>query len=142
MKVVHDGEKPPSEPLSPWPGLPQMSSPERAFEAVLDQIVGTIRISEQRPGVAAEPGDVGQELGSADHADAIRPSAVPHSTDIRRPRLDALLGAANRPFTPVNEASRRLFRPDRIFLAAPIGRTCICSRKFPTRKSRLGESPI
>ena len=139
---MHDGEKPPSEPLSPWPGLPQMSSPERAFEAVLDQIVGTIRISEQRPGVAAEPGDVGQELGSADHADAIRPSAVPHSTDIRRPRLDALDGAELRPLTLVNELRPGLFQVDRIFLAAPARRACICSRKFPTRKSRLGESPI
>ncbi len=119
-----------------------MSSPERALEAVLDQIVGTIRISEQRPGVAAEPGDVGQELGSADHADAIRPSAVPHSTDIRRPRLDALDGAEFRPLTLVNEPRPGLFQADRIFLAVPAGRACICSGKFPTRKSRLGESSI
>ncbi len=119
-----------------------MSSSERAFEAVLDQIVGTIRIAEQRPGVAAEPGDMGQELGSAHHADAIRPSAVPHSTDIRRPRLDARDGAANRPLTPVNETGPRLFQAEWIFFAAAPGRPCICCRKFPTRKSGLGESSI
>ncbi len=89
-----------------------MSSSERAFEAVLDQIVGAILIAEQRPGVAAEPGNMGQELGSADHADAVRPSAVPHSTDIRRPRLDARDGPARRPITLVNEPGGGLFQAE------------------------------
>jgi hypothetical protein len=89
-----------------------MSSSERAFETVLDQIVGTIRIAEQRPGVAAEPGDMRQELGSADHADAFRPSAVPHSTDIRRPRLDARDGVANHPVTSVNAPGPGLFQAE------------------------------
>jgi len=92
-----------------------MSSSERALEAVLHQIVGAIRIAEQRSGVSAEPWNVGQEIGAADHAAAIRPSAVPHSTDIRRPRLGTRDEPARRPVTLVNAWAAALFRAGRLF---------------------------
>ena len=117
-----------------------MSLAERTFEAVLDQVVGPVRLAKQRPSVSAKRRDMRQELGPADHAAAPRLSAVPDPAhDIRRPRLDARDGPADRPVTSVNAPPGALFRTDRIFLADPVRGACICCRIFPTRKLPAGE---